>query len=174
MHARRDDLADRPNTVFKLKIIQDHWFADNLDMGRWNSDLMENERTENRPVRTAAIRSHPNQPTPQDPDWTRVQRGLCTVSIPASAPYVCHGWCPSRDKKRLLPQFFKTMPKTPSVNKANVSVWEQQTWQPWWSWEHVHRIQHHEDDAFKPFQIPHDIFWTPQSEIGTLDLLELT
>ena len=57
MHARRDDLADRPNTDLQIeKSSKTIGFADNLDMlGRWNSDLMENERTENRQVQTAAI-----------------------------------------------------------------------------------------------------------------------
>ena len=36
--------------------------------------------------------------------------------------------------------------------------------------KHVHRIEHNEDDPFKPFTINHPIFNTEQEEIGTMDL----
>ena len=181
MHARRDDLADRPNTDLQIeKSSKTIGFADNLDMlGRWKSDLMENERTENRPGSNSSDRSHPNQPTPQDPDWTRVQREIpyaARFQVPLQRRMCATGGVlPETKETALAPVLQDHAEKASTIcrrckNGERISLGSADLATMVELGKHVHRIQHHEDDAFKPFQITHDIFKTPQSEIGTLDL----
>lgn len=64
LHNRRDRIWNRTRDKYPKTI----GFADSLDLlGRWNSDLRENERTEN-----ARTRRHPSRPNPNG--WERTQR----------------------------------------------------------------------------------------------------
>jgi hypothetical protein len=66
VHNRRDKIWERTGSKYPKTI----GFADNLDLlGRWNSDLRENERTE-----SALQRPHPESPNPED--WKTQQREI--------------------------------------------------------------------------------------------------
>ena len=79
VHGMRDDISDKPNTDRQIEAAPKAiGFADNLDMlGRWNSDLMENERTENRERSDGYERPHPVHEDPVSTGahrWSRQQR----------------------------------------------------------------------------------------------------
>jgi hypothetical protein len=181
MHSRRDNLSIRANTDRQIEnTAKTIGFADNLDiLGRWNSDLMENERTENRTANDGMERSHPSTSQPIEPEWTRMQR-----EIPYAARFqkplqrrMCSsgGVLPETKETALLPILqehseiaSEICDKCKSGERISLGSADEQTMIE--LGKHVHRIEHHADDAFKPFLISHEIFQTAQDEIGTLDL----
>ena len=181
MHSRRDDLSIRANTDRQIEnTAKTIGFADNLDiLGRWNSDLMENERTENRTGNEGMDRSHPSTSEPIESEWSRTQR-----EIPYAARFqkplqrrMCSsgGVLPETKQIALLPilqDYSEIAPeicnKCKSGERISLGPADEQTMLE--LAKHVHRIEHDTNDAFKPFMIDHEIFKSAQSEIGTLDL----
>jgi len=181
MHSRRDDLSKRANTDRQIEnSAKTIGFADNLDMlGRWNSDLMENERTESRSSNDGMERSHPSTPLPLESEWSRTQREIpyaARFQKPLQRRMCSSGGVLVETKEIALRPILQEHSeiaseicnKCKSGERISLGPADENTMLE--LGKHVHRIEHHVNDAFKPFLIQHNIFQSAQEEIGTLDL----
>ncbi len=184
LHSRRDNLSDKPNTNLQIEQAPKAiGFADNLDvLGRWNSDLMENERTEHREIDDGYARPHPTNELPVATgrnSWTRQQREIpyaARFQEPLQRRIESEGGRHETEQGRevaLLPVLEEyrgsdLCKSCKSGERISLGPADELTMSE--LGKLVHRIEHHEDDAFTPFLIDHDIFRQEQEEIGTLDL----
>ncbi len=184
LHSRRDDLSDKPNTDLQIEQASKAiGFADNLDiLGRWNSDLMENERTENREIDDGYTRPHPTNENPVATGrnrWSRQQREIpyaARFQEPLQRRIESEGGRHETEQGRevaLLPVLEEhrgsdLCKRCKSGERITLGHADELTMSE--LGKLVHRIEHHQEDPFKPFMINHDIFSQEQDEIGTLDL----
>ena len=184
LHSRRDDLSDKPNTERQIEnAAKAIGFADNLDMlGRWNADFMENERTEHRELDDGYTRPHPSHEIPVATGkhkWTREQREIpyaARFQEPLQRRIESEGGELKTEHGRvtaLLPILKEHRGKNlckrcKSGERVSLGHADELTMSE--LGKLVHRIEHHEKDAFKPFVVKHPVFTEEQEEIGTLDL----
>lgn len=164
LHNRRDKIWERTGSKYQKAI----GFADNLDLlGRWNSDLRENERTE-----SVSSRPHPESPKPKD--WKlRRQREI---------PYALRFHNPlerrinteggkGEEYEPVLQEFKgqEICNKCRAGERNSLKVVDKDELEKLGRF--VYREPHEKRDEVKTFYINNkEIFGADSTEIGTLDL----
>ncbi|MDP6148201.1 MAG: DEAD/DEAH box helicase, partial [Candidatus Thalassarchaeaceae archaeon] len=184
LHSMRDDLAEKPSTDYQIENSpKTIGFADNLDvLGRWNNDLMENERTENRSRDDGYLRPHPLHEAPVSTgqhNWTRQQRELPYASRfvnPLDRRISCEGGVLPTDEgggaallRVLENQRGEDLcGKCRQGTRVSLGPADEQLMHE--LGKLIHRHEHDQGDPFKPFFVNNQVFREEQEEIGNMDL----
>lgn len=166
VHNRRDRIWERAGSKYQKAI----GFADNLDLlGRWNSDLRENERTED--VRQ---RPHPQSRNPKD--WKSQRQREIPYALrfhnPLERRINTEGGKPEDEPYELVLQEFKGQEicsKCRAGQRESLKVVNKDELEKLGRF--VYREPHQKGDNVKTFYINNkEIFGASSTEIGTLDL----
>jgi superfamily II DNA or RNA helicase len=165
VHNRRDILYNRPERVYSKTI----GFCDNLDLiGRWNSDLRENERTE-----SSFFRRHPQSSNLEE--WTPIQREVpyaLRFVKPLQRRIVYGGLLGYEPLPKILERenWGGICDRCKAGERINLGKLDRENMQKLGFLIYRLPVRHSKKEKIKTFRISNKIFDSDQLSVGTLDL----